>query len=87
MIAQLGIFDFLLAVAHPVPGIVALLADDFLEAAGDEELHGVETGLVHVAQHRMHHAGGHVVRPQAGVAVAQSGIDNLDLVHECPPTA
>ena len=50
VIAQAGILDFLLAVAHPVPGIVALLAHDFLETTADEELHAVEAGLIHVAQ-------------------------------------
>jgi hypothetical protein len=29
----------------------------------------------------MHHPGGHIVRPQAGVAVAQGGVDDADLFH------
>ena len=80
VIAELRILDFFLAVAHPIPRIVALLAHDFLEPTADEEFHAVEAGLIHMAQHRMHHAGGHVVRPEAGVAVAQSRVDDANLV-------
>ena len=81
MIAQPGVFDFLLAVAQPVPRIIFLLADDFLETATDKEFHSVETGLIHVTQDRMHHARRHIVRPETGVAVSQSRIDDADLFH------
>ncbi len=33
----------------------------------------------------MHHPRRHVVRPEAGVAVAQGGIDNADFFHDHPP--
>jgi hypothetical protein len=81
VIAELCILDLFLAVAHPIPRVVALLAHDLLEPTADEEFHGVEAGLIHVAQHRMHHAGGHVVRPEAGVAVAQGRVDDANFVH------
>ena len=70
VIAQPRVFHFFLAIAHPVPRIIFLLPDDFLETAADKEFHSVEAGLIHVTQDRMHHAGGHVVRPETGVAVA-----------------
>ena len=81
VVAQSCVFDFLVAVAHPVPGIVPLLPDDFLETAADEKLHGVKARLIHVGKDRVHHARGHVVRPQARVAVAQRGINDADLFH------
>src|SRR4026207_431833 len=81
MITELSILNFLLAVAHPVPGIVELLANDFFEASGNEKSHGIEAGLIHMTQRRMHHARGHVVRPQAGVAIAQSGVDDANFFH------
>jgi hypothetical protein len=33
----------------------------------------------------MHHAGGHVVRPETGITVAQSRVDDANFVHEKPP--
>ena len=81
VVAESGVFYFLLAVPHPVPWIVSLLSNDFLETAADEKLHGVEAGLIHVAQDRVHHPGGHVVRPKARVAVTQRGINDPDLFH------
>src|SRR3990170_6141632 len=81
VIAQSRFFDFSLTVAYPLPRIVPLLAHDFLKPAADEKLHRVEAGLIHVAQDRMHHARGHVVRPQARVAVAHRGINDANFVH------
>src|SRR5688572_6872419 len=81
VIAQSRVLDLFLAVAHPVPRIVALLAHDFFEAAADEEFHPVETGVIHMTEHGMHHSRSHVVRPQACVAVAQSRIDDPDCFH------
>ena len=52
----------------------------------DKKFHRVKASLVHVAQDRMHHAGGHVVRPQAGVAIAQSGVNDAKFFHgDFPP--
>src|SRR5688500_20364292 len=79
VIAQSRILDFFLAVAHPVPRIVALLAHDFFEAAADEEFHPVEPAVIHLTEHGMHHARSHAMRPQACDAVAQSRIDDPDL--------
>jgi hypothetical protein len=33
----------------------------------------------------MHHAGGHVVRPEACIAVTQGRIDDPNLFHAWPP--
>ena len=84
VVAQSCVFDFLVAVAHPVPGIVPLLSHDFLETAADEKLHGVKARLIHVGKDRVHHACRHVVRPQARVAVAQRGINDADLFRLYP---
>ena len=81
VVAEPGVFYFLLAVPHPVPWIVSLLSNDFLEAAADEKLHGVEAGLIHMAQDRVHHPGGHVVRPKARVTVPQRGVNDPNFFH------
>jgi hypothetical protein len=86
MIAKPGISYFLLAVPQPIPWIVFLLSYNFLETAADEKFHGVKAGLIHVAQDWMHHAGGHVMRPQTRITVTQRGVDDSDLVHaDVPP--
>ena len=81
VVAEPGVLHFFLTVTHPVPRVISLLSNDFLEAAADKKLHGVEAGLIQVAQDRVHHAGGHVVGPKARVAITQRGVNDLDLFH------
>src|SRR5215510_13865889 len=86
VIAKPGVFDLLLTVTNPVPRVVSLLSNDFFETTADKKLHSVEARLVHIAQDRVHHAGGHVVRPQARVTVAQGGVNDANLFHgDFPP--
>jgi hypothetical protein len=40
-----------------------------------DQFDGVEAGPVHAFGHRQHHARGHVFRPQALMAIANSRID------------
>src|SRR5262245_27411831 len=85
VIAEPGIFYFPINVPHPTPWIVSLLPHDFFETTADKKFHGVKASLVHVAQDRVHHAGGHVVRPQACVAIAQGSVNDANLFHDDSP--
>jgi hypothetical protein len=48
--------------------------------AGDQ-LDGIEAGLVQPLRDGKHHAGGHILRPQALVAVADRRIDEFNSVR------
>jgi hypothetical protein len=81
VITQPGFFDLLGPKAQPIPGILLVFADEFLEAQAEKKLHGIKTGRVHMTQNRQHHARGHAVGPQANVAIAQCRIDHPNVVH------
>ena len=71
---------------QPFQGVLAEVLAQLLDLdAVVVELDGVEARLVEVGQDGEHHPGLHVEGPQALVAVANGGVDELDLVaHEAP---
>ena len=53
----------------------------FLICEPDEQLDRLEPGSIEPLGDRQHHAGRHALGPQALVAVADRGVDEMDVVH------
>ena len=53
----------------------------FLMCEPGEQLDRFETGLVQVLGDRQHHAGRHPLGPQALMAVADGGVDEVNVFH------
>ncbi len=64
----------------PRPGIFFELAHAFFQMRAGDQFDGVEAGAVHRFGDRQHHAGGHALRPQALMAVADGGVDESNTV-------
>src|SRR5262249_19778562 len=72
--------------ADALPGVFFQLADDLL-GMRVLALDGGEAGPVEIAGDGEHHAGAHVVRPQAQGAVADRSVGEAELGHLSPPAA
>ena len=64
-----------------LPGIFAQLFDALRHFHRAAELDGLEARLIHLFGDRHHHAGAHVVSPQALLAVAQGRVDKTNFSH------
>src|SRR3972149_6028080 len=67
--------------SHALPGIVLQLAHGFLEMGAGNQLDAFEPGIVQLLGDRQHHARGHILRPQALMAVADRSVDETNGVH------
>ncbi len=62
-------------------GILAQLAHGLLDVRAREQLDRLEAGLVQVLGDRQHHAGRHPLSPQTLMAVADGGVDEVNVFH------
>ena len=72
--AQRRAGDALAHELHSCPGIFLQLAHAFFQMRAGDQLDGVEAGAIHGFGDRQHHARGHVLGPQALMAVADGGV-------------
>ena len=72
---------------HAFPGIVLQIAHHLLEEGDVKYLHGLVTDAVELVDDRQHHVGAQRTRPQAGVAVTQGRVDEMQGLHGVGPNA
>ena len=78
---QRGFLEFGYDQAIAFPGIFAQLFDALGQFHRAAELDGFEARFVDLFSDRHHHAGAHVVSPEALLAVAQGRVDKTNFSH------